>query len=62
MTNRRWVEVSEAINRLEDTTYLPLLKTIGVINIITGTSSIKASKEILTLCGFDNLDKQLEYL
>ena len=62
MTNRRWVEVSEAINRLEDEFYLPLLKTIGVINIITGTSSIKASREILTLCDFDNLDKQLEYL
>ena len=62
ITNRRWVEVSEAINRLEDESYLPVLKTIGVLNILTGASNIKASKEILTLCDFKNLDKQLEYL
>lgn len=62
ITNRRWVEVSEAINRLEDESYLPLLKTIGVLNILTGASTIKASKEVLALCDFKNLDKQLEYL
>ena len=62
ITNRRWVEVSEAINRLEDESYLPLLKTIGVLNILTGASNIKASKEVLALCDFKNLDKQLEYL
>ena len=62
ITNRRWVEVSEAVNRLEDESYLPVLKTIGVLNILTGSINIKASKEILSLCGFKNLDKQLEYL
>lgn len=62
ITNRRWVEVSEAINRLEDESYLEVLKTIGVLNILTGASTIKASKEVLALCDFKNLDKQLEYL
>ena len=46
ITNRRWVEVQGAINRLENESYLPVLKTIGVLNILTGASSIKASKEI----------------
>ena len=61
-THRRWIEVSEAIERLEDKKYLPLLKTIGLFNIIGNSGQLKASIEALKSLSFPSLEDQLKYL
>lgn len=52
ITNRRWVEVSTAIDRLDHKSEveLELLKTIGLLNVIGSNRGIKASEAILETC------------
>lgn len=51
-TNRRWIEVISALERLGDCEnhHQRLLKTIGLFNIIGSQSGFKASQELLELC------------
>lgn len=51
-TNRRWVEVVTAIERLGDASCetIQLLKTIGLLNIVGVQGGFKASKAIIELC------------
>ncbi len=52
ITNRRWLEVSSAIDRLdqESSTELELLKTIGLLNVIGSKRGLKASDPLLETC------------
>ncbi|MCO6433069.1 hypothetical protein [Nitrosomonas nitrosa] len=52
-THRRWAEVVTALERLGDATTqeIQLLKTIGLFNIVGAQGGLKASKEIISLCG-----------
>ncbi|PIE25162.1 MAG: hypothetical protein CSA60_01330 [Neptuniibacter caesariensis] len=52
ITNRRWVEVSTAIDRLDykSEIELELLKTVGLLNVIGSNRGIKASEPILKTC------------
>lgn len=51
-TNRRWIEVISALERLGDCEnhHQQLLKTVGLFNIIGSQSGFKASQELLELC------------
>lgn len=55
--NRRWAEVTTALERLEDVPELSVraLKTIGLLNIIGGRGGFRASKDLLGLLG-DNVE------
>ncbi len=55
-THRRWAEVVMALERLGDAPIeeIQLLKTIGLLNIIGAQGGLKASKEIIALCGNGN--------
>ena len=57
-THRRWAEVVMALERLGDAPIqeIQLLKTIGLLNIISAQGGLKASKEIIALCGDGNRD------
>lgn len=57
-THRRWAEVVMALERLGDAPIqeIQLLKTIGLLNIISAQGGLKASKEIIALCGDGNED------
>ncbi|MFW1678286.1 hypothetical protein ACFVYJ_10975 [Pontibacter sp. JAM-7] len=52
ITNRRWLEVSSAIDRFDQqsSTELELLKTIGLLNVIGSKRGLKASDPILETC------------
>lgn len=52
-THRRWAEVVTALDRLGDAPIqeIQLLKTIGLLNIVGAQGGLKASKEIIALCG-----------
>ena len=55
-THRRWAEVVMALERLGDASIqeTQILKTIGLLNIIGAQGGLKASKEIMALCGDSN--------
>lgn len=55
-THRRWAEVVMALERLGDASIqeIQILKTIGLLNIIGAQGGLKASKEIIALCGDSN--------
>lgn len=57
-THRRWAEVVMALERLGNAPIqeIQLLKTIGLLNIIGAQGGLKASKEIIALCGDGNED------
>lgn len=57
-THRRWAEVVMALERLGEAPIqeIQLLKTIGLLNIIGAQGGLKASKEIIALCGDSNED------
>ena len=56
VTHRRWAEVVTALERLGDAPIqeINLLKTIGLLNIVGVHGGLKASKEIVMLCGSGN--------
>ena len=51
--NRRWAEVTTALERLQDVPELAVgvLKTIGLLNLIGGRRGMRASQGLLTLLG-----------
>lgn len=55
-TERRWIEVDTAINRLGDAKAetIKLLKLIGLLNIIGNQGGLKASKNLLEICASNN--------
>ena len=65
-TNRRWIEVISALERLGDCEnhHQQLLKTVGLFNIIGSQSGFKASKELLDLClpTVSQVENSLEFL
>lgn len=66
VTNRRWIEVVSALERLGDCEidHQKLLKTVGLFNIIGSQSGFKASKELLELClsNVAQVENSLEFL
>jgi len=62
---RRWLEVVTALERFDapiGDTAIPLLKTIGLLNLIGGQRGLKASHELLLILFGDQLDGLLERL
>jgi len=62
---RRWLEVVTALERFDaptDDAAIPLLKTIGLLNLIGGQRGLKASHELLQIPFGDQLDSLLERL
>ncbi len=59
LTHRRWAEVVTALDRLGDAPEPErrLLKTVGLLNIIGAQGGLKASSDVLSLCGDQDLRK-----
>jgi len=55
---QKWVEVQNLINdaRTLDSDSLKLLKTVGILNLITSTGALRASRHLVTLAMGDSAD------
>ena len=64
ITYRRWVEVVNALERVENATLdeINVTKTVGILNIIGAKGNFKASKNILKSCGFPKFSNLAESL
>ncbi len=57
--NQRWVEIQDRISdaRHLDVETIQILKTIGILNLISNTGSLKASRKLVSLAMCDSTDK-----
>ena len=57
--NQRWVEIQDRISdaRHLDVETIQVLKTIGILNLISNTGSLKASRKLVSLAMCDSTDK-----
>ena len=57
--NQRWVEIQDRISNARhlDVETIQVLKTIGVLNLISNTGSLKASRKLVSLAMCDSTDK-----
>lgn len=56
--NQRWLEIQDRVSdaRHMDTETIQVLKTIGILNLISNTGSLKASKKLVSLAMCDYAD------